>query len=507
MSYSDVQPIALAVLTSIITGGFVLVLVEIGNRKNRENDRHDQIMTPFMHKLTAFFRFISWIRSYIIYPKPIEGYNKDFKDLVDEIGGYGGRAITSGGDYGIDYFTADKLNQIALDINNIWYFHDKMNPCKLTWDTRMRGTEELLLKDLREVNPIYLKEKLDVGLVAKASGDFYTDIYQPIEYETYRHEAYKEHYQRQTSIVAVFVCMVLSLLCVMLFWKIPALLLQLATAGVIMMLLTSLMMLAVDVKKQIKWRNMIKEFMEKHKPKSIGSVLKSFWKRVRKIGGVVFSFLLSKMVLIGLLMSAWAILSIEIELIPQIPIDVTAATVAGMNKVFLALSYSYVAGVVIYWFTIVFPQFLKKRRMEPIVKQNVGKIGQSLHNMLLEFCAMDRQNARNPKLDDEADCRDLLINNDWSQLSITPMHAGKRLQEAFLAEYKSMQAFINVFVNDYQDVLSTRQLLLLENIRHSRLGEFLNFSGVMISDYSEFAKDAIAKMFYEIVRNYRELSE
>lgn len=33
----DPQPIALAILTSIITGGFVLVLVEIGNRKNREN--------------------------------------------------------------------------------------------------------------------------------------------------------------------------------------------------------------------------------------------------------------------------------------------------------------------------------------------------------------------------------------------------------------------------------------------------------------------------------------
>ena len=52
MVYEDILPIALAILTSIITGGFVLVFVEIGNRKNRENDRHEQIMTPFYHKLS-----------------------------------------------------------------------------------------------------------------------------------------------------------------------------------------------------------------------------------------------------------------------------------------------------------------------------------------------------------------------------------------------------------------------------------------------------------------------
>lgn len=91
----DVQPIALAILTSIITGGFVLVLVEIGNRKNRENDRHEQIMRPFMHRLSAYFRFVSWSRSYIEYPKEKDGYEEEFKKLVERIGDYGGRAIMS----------------------------------------------------------------------------------------------------------------------------------------------------------------------------------------------------------------------------------------------------------------------------------------------------------------------------------------------------------------------------------------------------------------------------
>ena len=121
MSYADVQTIALAILTSIITGGFVLVFVEIGNRKNRENDKHEQIMFPFMHKLSSYFRFMSWCSGHIMYPKPEEGYEKEFKALVKEVSGYGGRAITSGGDYGVDYFTAEELYKITFDINNIWY--------------------------------------------------------------------------------------------------------------------------------------------------------------------------------------------------------------------------------------------------------------------------------------------------------------------------------------------------------------------------------------------------
>lgn len=56
---------------------------------------------------------------------------EELRTLVERIGNYGGHAIMSGGDYDTDYFTASKLEEIALDINVIWYYHDKMRPCKL----------------------------------------------------------------------------------------------------------------------------------------------------------------------------------------------------------------------------------------------------------------------------------------------------------------------------------------------------------------------------------------
>ena len=221
-------------------------------------------MAPFMHKLSAFFRYISWSSSHIIYPKPPDGYEEDFKNLIKEIGGYGGKSIISGGDYGIDHFNAEELYRIAFDINNIWYFHDKMHPCRLTWDNRMHSVE-FISKELREINPIYLEETIGVSLVAKVSGEFYTDIYQPIEGETYRHEAYLQQYRRQTVLVSSFVCYILFLLSTMLFVKLPALLLQIGTLLVVLMLVSSLLMLAINIRTQIKWRNKVKTFINKHK--------------------------------------------------------------------------------------------------------------------------------------------------------------------------------------------------------------------------------------------------
>lgn len=70
-----------------------------------------------------------------------------------------------------------------------------------------------------------------------------------------------------------------------------------------------------------------------------------------------------------------------------------------------------------------------------------------------------------------------------------------------------MQEFLDTFINDYSDVMSTRQLLLIENLRHSSLGSFLDFGGIMTSDFSVSAKEKIAEMFCDMVKNYNELKE
>lgn len=231
-----------------------------------------------MHKLSAYFRYVNWSR--IVYPKNMEENEKEFKKLVDVMDRYGSILVMKGGDYSIDDFTAQQLYDIAFDINNIWYYHDKMHPCRLIWDGAISydGTN-YVAKELKEINPIYLSEKQDVALLAKVSGEFYTDVYQIIENETFRHEAYLRQYNRQTRWVSVFFSFVLLVLCLMLFVRLPVLLLQIASLAIVLMLVFSLLMLAVDVKEWVKIELKLVRHRRERQERKIGGKDRRMYKR------------------------------------------------------------------------------------------------------------------------------------------------------------------------------------------------------------------------------------
>ena len=68
----------ITILTAIITGGFVLILVENGNRKNRDNDRYDYCITPFMLKFSAYLRYIHLCHHYLKFPHEKDEYMQQF---------------------------------------------------------------------------------------------------------------------------------------------------------------------------------------------------------------------------------------------------------------------------------------------------------------------------------------------------------------------------------------------------------------------------------------------
>ena len=332
------------------------MFVEIGNRKNRENDRYDQIMRPFMHKLSSYFRFLSWCSHHITYPSKLNAYEQEFKRLVEEIGRYGGRAITSGGDYPIEHFTAAELEGICSKINNIWYYHDKMNPCNLQWSS-YDYSKDYISKELKDFSPHYLSISKDVNLVSNVSGDFYTDIYQPIEYETYKHETYIQHFKRQSIVVSIAVSFVLFVLTSMLFKDLSVGFMQFSGVATIVLLVVCLLMLGVDTKVQIQhYRRFIDFFTNMRKCETDkNSSPVSFTITSCKM----LQFIFNNSIYIGLLLAGWVILSAEVGLFPKIPVPWEESIVLGVNKVLLNLSYSYIAGVIVYWFVVKLPSLRK----------------------------------------------------------------------------------------------------------------------------------------------------
>ena len=251
---------ALSILTAVITGGFILVFIELGSRKNRLIDSYYQIMPPFLKRLSAYCRFVTWSKSQLIYSKGEDTYEENFKKLVNQISHYGHMLIMSGGDFPIHQFTAKELNDIALDINNIWYWHDKMHPCKIQWEQSDLGVNEQINNELNKINPSYLSLKHDAYMVAKVSGDFYVDIYQYVENDTYKYEALRGLLHLQTIIVSAGVIMVLMLLSLMLFFNIPAIVLKWSTLAIILLLICCLLMLGLDMRKQVSWLYSVRTF-------------------------------------------------------------------------------------------------------------------------------------------------------------------------------------------------------------------------------------------------------
>lgn len=250
---------ALSILTAVITGGFIIVYIELGNRKNRLHDSYVQTMTPFYKKISAYFRFLSWSQGQLMYSKEQNAYEDNFKELINRYARYGSMLIMSGGDFPVHQFTAKELDEIASDINNVWYWHDKMHPCNMQWGHEDNTIRDNINKELNKINPLYLSLDHNVDLISTVSSDFYSDIYQQVEYEIYKYEAYNYVLHIQTRIVTVGIILALLLLSLMLFIIIPACVLKCSTLTIILLLFLCLLSLGFDMRKQVAWLNYIRD--------------------------------------------------------------------------------------------------------------------------------------------------------------------------------------------------------------------------------------------------------
>lgn len=255
--YSIIYQTALSILSAIITGGFVLIYVELSNKKTRESDNYEQLMRPFMHKLTAYFCFVSWCKCKIRIPKDGQkGGESDFKQILDDLARYGGRAIVSGGDYLVNKFMANELYDICYNkINQVWYLTDHVHSCNLQWDDTNHWDDEFIRKELQEINPHYKELDISLDTFIKVSSEFHTEIYQLVEVDTFIHESSMRLMKYHTIFVTGSFLFVLLLLCSMLIFEIPGFIIQGATILVLILLLICMLMVGISYSTQIKWYN------------------------------------------------------------------------------------------------------------------------------------------------------------------------------------------------------------------------------------------------------------
>ena len=264
MTDQNLSNAVITVLSAIITRGFVLIFVEIGNRKIRENDKYRQMMAPFMQKLSAYFRYINWISFRVFNPKEDSNQDKEFKNLLrHELGKYGAHLIVNGGDYNVESFNSKELEDIGNKINNVWYLYDRRNLRHLQFINNTELNHEFVDKELAKLNTSYLSLIDDVYKIAKISGDFYTDFYQPIQYEPFIHENKINLYHKQSILVCVALFLVLFTLCCIICINIPNWLLKMLLVTITFLFGFCLLLLYVDENKQIQFLHQLNKNKKK----------------------------------------------------------------------------------------------------------------------------------------------------------------------------------------------------------------------------------------------------
>ena len=189
--------IMIPILAALLTGGFLMIFIESQQVSRNMNERFHFKMNPFFHSFSNYVKFMSSFKSCFTFKITEDSeYIKKLKDNVEEVGRLGGQSILSGQDFPADYFTGKELDSICRTISNIWGLVDKnydyVNK-HLDFDSRHAEMFSQHIKDyLGAISPKYKGMPLTKDMLAKVSGEFYDEIYQPIKHILPQYESWQE---------------------------------------------------------------------------------------------------------------------------------------------------------------------------------------------------------------------------------------------------------------------------------------------------------------------------
>lgn len=211
--------IIISIIVALLTGGFIILFLENQHVGANVIERYHFVMQPFMHRLSNYFKFLSSAKIYFSINK---GTKKDdaeyvflFNDLMDRLGRFAYPCIMSGQDYPVSNFSAQQLQEICEEINNVWYYWDRKRNYMIDYCSYDSYKAELFGKLYREyLNEVfpykYEETNLSLDLISDVSGTFYTNVYEPILHVPFEYKRWceKEKEFKKLTFITIGLCMV-----------------------------------------------------------------------------------------------------------------------------------------------------------------------------------------------------------------------------------------------------------------------------------------------------------
>jgi hypothetical protein len=178
----------------------------------------------------------------------------------------------------------------------------------------------------------------------------------------------------------------------------------------------------------------------------------------------------------------------------------------NVNQVLLNLSYSYIAGLIFYFFVTLFPYLILKYKLKPALDLKLNDLKMQITSYVRSFNSVEIIDLNNLKL---ADMQKLLDTHGMLDRSHYSLMLGTTISNLdFLNSTK-----INIFklvetILSYRDFLTSTQILELEKIRDSNFFHLIkmgNLPNATILYNSKEFKNGFANNFFEIIQSVRKL--
>lgn len=187
----DGVSLVVTILSALLASAVLMIFIENQHIAANVNARYQMIMTPFLHKLSYYFKYAYDVSHTISIINEKSGIT-DFVNLLKRFDQYSYKTIMAGRDFPIGYFSAIQIDEICNVINRVWYIHNKYqieNPVSYTLSRLFNY--ELTNSYLKEVFPDKKCDESSLEQLAKVSGEFYSDIYTPIKDYAHQYEGWQ----------------------------------------------------------------------------------------------------------------------------------------------------------------------------------------------------------------------------------------------------------------------------------------------------------------------------
>lgn len=205
-----------------------------------------------------------------------------------------------------------------------------------------------------------------------------------------------------------------------------------------------------------------------------------------------------------LLLCCWVILSVQLQLIPLIPTNLTAEFCNNLNIVYENLAYSFIAGYMFYLLTNILPTIQERKKLTPVIKQKIANIKSYVMDILLEF---SRDTGLNYKKRENHE--NIMLSKEWTDN--VPMYEKYRgISISYIRLIANcgitIQDDVSLLIRTYQKYLTTTQILLLEELADMQIFNHAyslsHFPNIKITE-----KRSLTSLFCEVMDKVEDIEK